>query len=564
MRIACFDCFAGASGNMILGALVDAGLSIDALQRELRRLPVDGWTMHAETVRKRGIGALYLDVDVPGEDHDHGRASLAVMGRRAMAPLQEHRKLGDVLAIVRAAGFPAAVEKAASAIYHRLGEAEARAHRVPVDDIAFHEVGQIDAIVDIAGAALGLFMLDIERVYCSRLPCGRGNDPFSARRHAVPAAGYHGASSRLPVLRRRRRRRARHADRRRHTDDRRAVRAAPADDGARHRLRQRPLGFPFANVLRVVIGDVVADDSASAALGANGAGEIEQIETNIDDMNPQIYEHLFEQLFAAGAVDVWASPAQMKKGRPGTIVSVLAPLERADAVTAALLAETTTIGVRRWTARRTIGMRTEENIDSEMGSFRVKITQTPAGPRARPEYEDVRAMARRDGAALVDVMRRAEHIADEWLCWKTAPMIDSLRETQCERSSARSAARSSRIPAASTAPSCLRSQSKNWVKARSASRASRHLWRSARQRPPPRRHAPLGLATRTSPPPSSTTRRYRANPVNRCYFCKNELYGKLVEIARERGFACVVDGFNADDGTAPLDTRPGRGACDAA
>jgi uncharacterized protein (DUF111 family) len=105
----------------------------------------------------------------------------------------------------------------------------------------------------------------------------------------------------------------------------------------------------------------------------------------------------------------------MKKGRPGTIVGVLVPPDRADAVVAVLLAETTTIGVRRWTARRDVAIRTVESIDSEMGTFRVKIMQTPAGPRARPEYEDVRAIAHRDGAALIDVMRRAEQFADEWL-----------------------------------------------------------------------------------------------------------------------------------------------------
>jgi uncharacterized protein (DUF111 family) len=177
--------------------------------------------------------------------------------------------------------------------------------------------------------------------------------------------------------------------------------------------------FPFANVLRVVIGDALEDDlSAGATKGANGSGDIEQLETNIDDMNPQMYEHLFERLFAAGAVDVWTVPAQMKKGRPGMIVSALAPPDRSDAVVAALLADSTTIGVRRWTARRTAGSRTVESIDSEMGSFRVKIMETPAGPRARPEYEDVRDIARRDGASLIDIMRRAERIADDWLAGK--------------------------------------------------------------------------------------------------------------------------------------------------
>jgi uncharacterized protein (TIGR00299 family) protein len=412
MRVACFDCFGGASGNMIMGALVDAGLSIDALERELRRLPLEGWSIHAEPVHKRGLGALYLDITVPGEDH---HAAVAPHEPHAHEP-HAHRTLADVIAIVRAAGFPTAVEKTACAIYHRLGEAEARVHRVPIDQIAFHEVGQIDAIVDIAGAALGLYMLDIDRVYCSRLPCGRGTthaahgalpSPPPATMELLRGFPCHDVDIDAELV----------------TPTGAAILTTVAQFTPRPAMTVRGIGygsgrsdFPFANVLRVVIGDALADAGSEAALPrSNGTGQIEQLETNIDDMNPQLYEHVFERLFAAGAVDVWTIPAQMKKGRPGTVLSVLAPGDRADAVVAVLLAETTTIGVRRWAVHRDVGIRTVESIDTEMGSFRVKITQTPAGPRARPEYDDVRAIARRDGAALIDVMRRAEQLADEWL-----------------------------------------------------------------------------------------------------------------------------------------------------
>jgi uncharacterized protein (TIGR00299 family) protein len=415
VRIACFDCFGGASGNMIMGALVDAGLSIDALERELRRLPVEGWTIRAEPVRKRGLGALYLDVTVPGEDHDGGHAA-------AHHGPHGHRTLADVLSIVRAAGFPSAVEKTACAIYHRLGEAEARVHRMPIDEIAFHEVGQIDAIVDIAGAALGLYMLDIDRVYCSRMPCGRGTihaahgalpSPPPATMELLRGFPCYDVDIDAELV----------------TPTGAAILTTVAQFAPRPPMTVRGIGygsgrsdFPFANVLRVVIGDMLGDVPMDAVpSSANGAGDIEQLETNIDDMNPQLYEHVFERLFAAGAVDAWTIPAQMKKGRPGTMLSVLAPIDRADAVAAVLLAETTTIGVRRWTVHRDVGIRTIETIDTAMGSFRIKITQTPAGPRARPEYEDVRAIARRDGAALIDVMRRAEHLADEWLGARSRP-----------------------------------------------------------------------------------------------------------------------------------------------
>jgi len=171
MSIASFDCFGGASGNMILGALVDAGLSIDELERELRKLPVRGWRVHANEVHKCGIGALYLDVHVAGEDHDrHDRHDHDDHHHEGVA----HRKLVDVMEIIRAAAYPKSVEAMAVKIYERLGRAEAKVHRLPVGDVAFHEVGQIDAIVDIAGAAIGLHLLNINSIYCSPMPCGRG------------------------------------------------------------------------------------------------------------------------------------------------------------------------------------------------------------------------------------------------------------------------------------------------------------------------------------------------------------------------------------------------------
>jgi pyridinium-3,5-bisthiocarboxylic acid mononucleotide nickel chelatase len=423
VRIAYFDCFAGASGNMILGALVDAGLSLDALERELRRLPVSGWTMSARPVQKRGLGALYLDVSVPGEDHDHDHHDDPDhAGHAAGAAHHEHgphRTLADVLAVIRAGALPEAVEKTARAIFHRLGEAEARVHRIPVNEIAFHEVGQIDAIVDIVGAALGLYMLDIEQAYCSPLPCGRGTihsahgslpSPAPATMELLRGAPTYDVDVDGELV----------------TPTGAAILTTVATFAPRPPMTIRAVGygsgrsdFPFANVLRVIIGDVTETSNASSGASPDA---VEQIETNIDDMNPQAYEHVFERLFAAGALDVWTTPAHMKKGRPGILLTALAPAERAEAVIASLLSETTSIGVRRWTARRAVNPRSIHTIETEIGAMRVKVVQTPAGPRARPEYDDVKAIAQRDGAALVDVMRKAERAADEWLA-ANAPSV---------------------------------------------------------------------------------------------------------------------------------------------
>lgn len=413
MRIAYFDCFSGASGNMILGALVDAGLSLDALERELRRLPVSGWDVQAHPVFKRGLGALHLEVRVPGEDHDsHAHPHPHPHGVAHAANGHRHRTLADVLAIVRDAGFPQPVESAASAIYHRLAEAEARVHRVALDAIAFHEVGQIDAIIDIAGAALGLYLLGIERVYCSALPSGRGWIDAQHGRMPSPAPATLELLRGAPTY-------AVDVDGELVTPTGAAILTTVATFEARPPMVIDGLGygagrseFQFPNVLRVLVGTTVAQDASSQA---PRLGDVAVLETNIDDMNPQLYDLAIERVFAAGAIDVWTHPVQMKKGRPGTQLCVLAPPERADAVAAAVLAETTSIGVRRYMAARETLAREQHTVPTAFGPVRVKVVDSPAGRRARPEYDDCVAIARTQGRPLADVMRRIESEVDAWL-----------------------------------------------------------------------------------------------------------------------------------------------------
>jgi len=400
VKIACFDCFAGASGNMIAGALVDAGVDLDALERELRRLPVDGWSIAADRVRKHGLGATYVDVRVPGEDHDHHHHFRA----------HAHRKLGDVLAILDAANFAQPVAQMATAIYRRLALAESRVHRVPVDEIAFHEVGQIDAIVDVACAALGLSQLGIDRVYCSAMPCGKGTIESAHGPMPSPPPATMELLRGIPTY-------FVDVDGELVTPTGAAILTTIASFEPRPPMVVDSIGygagrsdFPFANVLRVVIGETVVqtDDDAKR-------DDVVSIETNIDDMNPQLYDHVLERLFAAGALDAWTAHLQMKKGRPGTQVCVLAPAERADAISALLLAETTTIGVRSWHVRRDVLARETAAIETSLGTVRVKIVAAPSGERVTPEYEDCLSIARRDGMTLRDVMRTIETEATQWL-----------------------------------------------------------------------------------------------------------------------------------------------------
>jgi uncharacterized protein (TIGR00299 family) protein len=407
VKIAYFDCFSGASGNMILGALVDAGLPLDALERELCKLPVPAFALHAQRVDKRGLAALFLDVDVPGEDgrpssghreHDHHHEGIA------------HRRLPDILNILRAAHFPAAVATTAEKIYRRLAVAEARVHGTTADVIAFHEVGQVDAIVDIAGAAIGLFLLGIDTVYCSPLPCGRGRIASAHGEGPSPAPATLDMLRDAPTY-------ALDIDGEFVTPTGAAILTAVASFSPRPAMTIETIGygagssdFPFPNVLRVIIGE-----TAGARADAGGPDDVVQLETNIDDMNPQLYEHVGERLFASGALDVWTQAVTMKKGRPGTVLAALAPPERADAVAAVMLAETTTIGVRHWNVRRAMLPRRSQTVATAFGPVRVKIVEGPGGMRVRPEYEDVRGIAQREGKPLADVMTRIEREVSEHL-----------------------------------------------------------------------------------------------------------------------------------------------------
>ncbi len=412
MKIAYFDCFSGASGNMILGALVDAGLSLDALERELRKLPVSGFALRAERVDKRGLAALHLDVHVPGEDGHpaHAHEGAGHPGRDHHHEGIAHRKLGDILAILQAARLPANVAAMAEKIYRRLAYAEARVHGVPVDEIAFHEVGQVDAIVDIAGAALGLHLLGIDAVYCSPLPCGRGRITSAHGEGPSPAPATLDLLRDAPTY-------ALDLEGEFVTPTGAAILSSIASFDERPPMTIAGIGygagssdFPFPNVLRVILGATIERAAATP-----GPDDVVQLETNIDDMNPQLYEHAIERLFAAGALDVWTHAVVMKKGRPGTVLSALAAPERAEMVAATMLAETTSIGVRSWNARRVTLPRRVETMTTSLGPVRVKIVESPSGRRARPEYEDVRSIAQREGKPLAQVMARVERDVTELL-----------------------------------------------------------------------------------------------------------------------------------------------------
>jgi hypothetical protein len=390
-RIAYLDCFSGVSGDMLLGALLDAGVEIGALRAELQKLGVDGWSLRAEPVRRAGIAATLVHVDL------------------AETP-PPHRRLADILALLDASSLAAGDRDGAAAIFRRLADAEARMHGVSAEEIDFHEVGALDAIVDVVGGVVGLRLLGVERVYCSALPAGGGTARSAHGTLPVPAPATLElmALAKAPMA-------SSAGDRAMEmvtptgaaivtalaTFERPPMHVARVGYGAGGR---DPEGWP--NVLRLWLGDAIEPVRPAMLL----------IETNIDDMNPEIYGYVQERLFDAGAADVWFQPIQMKKNRPGVMLSVLCSAEREDAIAALLLRETSTLGVRVSAVSRHEAHRESFEFESSLGAAAVKVKRLPGEPpRIAPEYEACRRIAEARGLPIAEVYRVIEREARERL-----------------------------------------------------------------------------------------------------------------------------------------------------
>lgn len=408
MRIAHFDAAAGASGDMVLGALVDAGLPFDDLRDALANLAVEGYELSAEPVVKRGVAAT--------------KVTVALDDRK-----QPHRHLRHVVEIIDQSELDARVRERAKAVFTRLAEAEAKVHGTTIEKVHFHEVGAVDAIVDVVGACLGLAMLGIERVTCSPLPISHGWVDCAHGRLPVPAWAtvelLQGAPTRpLDVAGETL------------TPTGAALLTTLADGYGQPPMVPRRIGygagaadFGIPNVLRLIVGDAVAGGAEPAAEADLPAAQVVVIETNLDDMNPEWYEPVVRRLFAAGALDVTLAPMFMKKGRPGVRLQVIAEPARRATLAEVLLRETTTLGVRWYGAERTCLAREVSEVTTEFGVVQVKLGYRPAdaaaatGNGARdggeelltiaPEYESCRAVAEASGASLPTVHAAAYEAA---------------------------------------------------------------------------------------------------------------------------------------------------------
>ncbi len=378
MTTAYFDCLAGASGNMILGALLDAGLDKTRLLAELRKLDLPPWEFRDERVHRGLINARLVDFEI--EDRGH------------------HHAYTDIDARIAAADLKPRVRDEARQVFRRLAEAEAHVHGTPVHEVEFHEVGAADSVLDVVGAAVAFDLLGIDHVVVSPINTGSGWVETAHGRLPVPApattqllagsgAVAYGSDVKFELL----------------TPTGAAVLTHAADaHGPLPSMRVLQTGYgagtarlSIPNVLRVTLGQPVAPHQADTAI---------VIETNIDDMNPEAYEYVSARLFAAGALDVWTVPIVMKGGRPATQLCALGSNDAVDALIDLILTETTTLGVRTYQVRRTKLQRRSLKVTTQYGQVRVKASYLHGALRdAAPEASDCRRIAAERGVPWRDV-----------------------------------------------------------------------------------------------------------------------------------------------------------------
>jgi len=388
--IAYLDCFSGISGDMLLGAFVDAGLSLDQLRSELSKLNLRGYQIEAEKTKRGGLAATKVTVALE-------------------EAAQPHRKLPDITTLIESSTLTPSDKERAVAVFQRLAEAEASVHGVEPDAIEFHEVGAVDAIVDIAGAVIGLRLLGIDQLYCSALPAGGGWANSSHGRLPVPAPGTLAllANAGAPLSG------GPDIDMELVTPTGAAIvatlarfeRPAMIVHGVGYGAGSRQLD-DRPNALRIWLGEAPHEH----------AGKMTLIETNIDDMTPELLGYAQERLFATGAVDVWFTSIQMKKNRPGVLVSVICAAEQEAAITEVLLRETSTLGVRVRPIARHEAQRETFEFESSLGPAAVKVKRLPGRlPVSSPEYEVCAKIARERGLPLVDVYRTVQSEAERLL-----------------------------------------------------------------------------------------------------------------------------------------------------
>ena len=377
MRTLYFDCFAGASGDMILGAMIDAGVDPEDFKRELSRLNVPGYAIEFQKVNRSGLSASYAVVHTK---YEHA-----------------HRHLGDILKIIYDSSLSAAVKERAALIFSRLAEAEARVHDEPVEKVHFHEVGALDAIVDVVGAAVCFELMEIGHFVSSPLHVGSGFVDMAHGRFPVPPPAVAELLKGVPVY-------STEVKGELVTPTGAAIISTVCEEfGPTPQLKLESTGYgagtreyeKFPNVLRVFIGEQVA--------GA-GAGKLLVLETNIDDMSPQVCGYVMDKALEQGALDCYFTAVQMKKNRPGVLLTILARPADREKFMELLFMETTTLGVRTYEVDRRALQRETVRVETVYGPIDVKVASLNGHvSKEMPEYEQCREAARRANVSLREV-----------------------------------------------------------------------------------------------------------------------------------------------------------------
>ena len=388
MKVAYFDCFAGVSGDMIAGALLDLGLPLATLEKQLAKIGIDGYEVSAGRTQKNHIGATKFDVTVT-------------------AP-EAARTFNDVRTLIEASGLTAAAKRDALAIFKLIGEAEAKVHGVPLDEVHFHEVGATDAIIDVIAAVTGLRYLGFDKVYASPIATGTGTVVTAHGILPVPAPATLEILTGVPI----------------YSTQIRAELATPTGAAILAHyatftekmpvMRPEKTGYgagtrdlEIPNVLRVIVGEALIGDGNLA-----GHEAAVLIETNIDDTSGEVLGYTMEALLELGALDVWFTPIQMKKNRPAVMLSVLVPTHLEQAAIDTIIAETGTLGVRISKHARVVAERKLLEVDTAFGRVRVKIGRHKGRVTSvAPEFDDCRASAQAHAVPLKEVFAAAREAA---------------------------------------------------------------------------------------------------------------------------------------------------------
>ena len=408
-KLAYLECPTGIAGDMCLGALVDVGVPLDYLVEKLKALSIEQeYQLRAESVHRNGQLATKVHVNLSDDNHHHGEDA------------HHHgRHLPEIERLITAAALPPRAEAWSLLVFRQLAEAEGAVHGIPPEQVHFHEVGAVDAIIDIVGTCLGLDWLGIDRLYCSALPTGGGTIRAAHGQLPVPVP----AVLKLwemrgcPVY-------SNGIERELVTPTGAAIATTLATDfGSPPAMTIKRVGLgagsrelAIPNILRLWVGEI-RDQGSQSSYSDDISPSLETIsvlETQIDDLSPQAIGYVFEALFAAGAVDVFTQPIGMKKSRPGILLTVICHPEQLLGCEAVLFRETTTLGIRRLSQQRAILQREIQQVNTKYGAVRVKVAwmgkeAERAIKNVQPEYEDCADLARQHNLSWREVQRLVLH-----------------------------------------------------------------------------------------------------------------------------------------------------------